>query len=169
MSDEYRKDRFAAVMEQFGIQPAEAFVNKLATTYKSGLETSLELKPGAIELIRYLKDIGKKIMVITEGPQDAQEWTIEMLGLRSEIDFLATTNDFGVSKVDGLFGKVLEKLVVEAADMVYVGDSLERDVVPAREAGIFAVHYEGKGRVVLDVKGMKINTLWKIGAYFERK
>lgn len=57
--------------------------------------------------------------MITEGLQDTQDWTVEKLGL--EVDFLATTNAFGVSKVDELFGKVLERLGIEAKDLAYVG------------------------------------------------
>ena len=29
-----------------------------------------------------IKSFGKKVIIVTEGPQDAQEWTIEELGLR---------------------------------------------------------------------------------------
>ena len=159
-SNEYRKERFATVLDEFSVQREDSLLNKLAGTYKSTLEIALEPKPGAISLLKYLRSIGKKIAVITEGPQDAQEWTLQKLGF--EVDYLATTNVFGLSKVNGLFGKVLEKLGVEAKDMVVVGDSEERDVIPARKEGILAVHSDEKSNLVLDLEGMKINTLWEL-------
>ena len=45
----------------------------------------------------------------------------------------------GKSKVGGLFPVALERLGIDPSTMVYVGDSIERDVKPAREAGIRAV------------------------------
>jgi phosphoglycolate phosphatase-like HAD superfamily hydrolase len=101
-------------------------LDELAHTYEAALEDSLELKCGALSLLTHIKAMGKKIVVITEGPQDAQEKTLEKLGLKDKIDFLATTNLFRVSKVDGLFSKVLEQLKIGASDMVYVGDSKQR-------------------------------------------
>jgi putative hydrolase of the HAD superfamily len=48
--------------------------------------------------------------MVTKGPQDAQEWTLDRKGLKGNIDFLVTGNDFGVSKVDGLFKRVMKEL-----------------------------------------------------------
>jgi FMN phosphatase YigB (HAD superfamily) len=69
---------------------------------------------------------------------------------------------FGVSEVDGLFGRMLEKLRLEAKNLVCVDDCEERDVIPARKAGIFMVHYSEKESVELDVERMEINTIWRL-------
>ena len=113
--------------------------------YKGGLRVALALKPGALQLLQRIKSLGKKVIVVTEGPQDAQRWTVEELGLRPYIDVLVTTNEIGQSKVDGLFSAVLERYGILASDMVYVGDNEKRDVVPARAAGILAVFYDEQG------------------------
>jgi putative hydrolase of the HAD superfamily len=102
-------------------------------------------KAGARSLLTYLKSVGKKVVIITEGPHDAQEWTLEKLGLLDQVDSLATTNFFSVSKVGGLFNKVLGELKFDAEDLVYVGDSWERDMLPARACGIYSVYYSERG------------------------
>jgi FMN phosphatase YigB (HAD superfamily) len=56
---------------------------------------------------------------------------------------------------------MLEKLRLEAKNLVCVDDSEERDVIPAR-GGIFMVHYSEKESVELDVERMEINTLWRL-------
>jgi putative hydrolase of the HAD superfamily len=123
------------------------------------LSTALEIKPGALTLLPYLRSIGKKIAIITEGPQDAQEWTLEKLGLSSYVDALVTTNKFGKAKTEGSFASVLEFLGIEGREMVYVGDSYARDIVPAREEGIRTVYLrEGEG-VVLGLEGMRVDSL----------
>ncbi|KAF4632001.1 hypothetical protein G7Y89_g6138 [Cudoniella acicularis] len=93
-SDEYRKERFAAVLDKFAIPITPKMLGDLAGIYKETLEKSLELKLGVKSLFAYLRLMGKKIAAITEGPQDAQVWTVEKLGFAFLVDFLATTNFF---------------------------------------------------------------------------
>lgn len=163
-SQEYRKERFLALLDTFSIclSDEQKVLDELLDIYRAVLESSLQLKCGALSLFLHLKSLGKNIAVITEGPQDAQEWTLSELGLADKVDFLATTNFFGVSKVQGLFGKVLEHLNIGAERIVYVGDSMERDVVPAAAAGIFTIHYSEGESFSLEVSPPRINTLKKL-------
>ncbi|GJC83102.1 hypothetical protein ColLi_05940 [Colletotrichum liriopes] len=140
-SFEYRRERFASLLERFSLPQDTAFLDELLDVYETTLNQSLQLKDGAASIFETLKGTGKKIAVITEGPQDAQERTVQNLGIADHIDFLATTNYFGVSKIDGLFPKVLSHLGISAADMVYVGDSELRDMKPATAGGIFCIHF----------------------------
>lgn len=81
--------------------------------FEEVLTENLELKPSVLGLLTALEHHGHKIAVITEGPQDAQERTVEALGLTPYINYLATTNKLGMSKTSGLFVKVLEYLKLE--------------------------------------------------------
>lgn len=47
-------------------------MGEILGSYEATLMTSLELKCGALDLLSMVKDMGKKTVVITEGPQDAQ-------------------------------------------------------------------------------------------------
>ena len=55
--------------------------------------------------------------------------------------FLAATKKFGVTKTEGLLARVLEYVGISGEDMVYEGDSVERDVEPAMGEGIFSIHF----------------------------
>ena len=111
----------------------------LLDTYEATITQNLQLKEGAIPLLEALKQQGKSIAIITEGPQDSQERTVGALGLEPYFDRLITTNKLGVAKIDGLFGKALEMIGVKSEEVVMVGDSWDRDIVPALEAGIKCV------------------------------
>lgn len=161
-SEDYRKERFGAFLENCNLSFDGNYLILLAALYKDALESALETKAGALSLLRYLRYIGKKVVVVTEGPQDAQEWTIEKLGLSEYLDELVTTNKFGKSKTDGLFESVLEYLGIEGKDMVYVGDNYARDIIPAREQGIMTVHLDEVKDVVLSQGGMMIGSLLTI-------
>ncbi|KAL8861178.1 MAG: hypothetical protein Q9178_002394 [Gyalolechia marmorata] len=161
-SFDYRRERFTSVLNHFSLLHDDHFISHLLTLYEANLTASLELKCRALAILSLLKEIGKKIVIITEGPQDAQERALRALGINKFIDFLATTTHFGVSKTDNLFPQVLDHLCITPDDMVYIGDSEERDMKPATAAGIFSVHFAETELVSLDTIPPKINTLWKL-------
>jgi hypothetical protein len=73
-SFDYRRDRFSAVLEHFVHplpQDEQQFVAELLKSYELTLMASLETKCGAIGLLSAIKDLGKKVVIVTEGPQDA--------------------------------------------------------------------------------------------------
>ncbi|KAK8878800.1 Glyceraldehyde 3-phosphate phosphatase [Apiospora arundinis] len=158
-SHEYRKDRFLAVADHFSLSPEAEFITHLLRLYEETLNDALELKSGALELLSTLKRMGKKIAVITEGPQDAQERTIENLGLTRYVDSLATTNHFKVSKTEGLFTRVLQELGIPPFEMAYVGDSEDRDMKPGIAEGLYCIHFSEKKSCDLEAYPPCINKL----------
>jgi putative hydrolase of the HAD superfamily len=65
---------------------------------------------------------------------------LERTGLRRLVDAVAISAELGVAKPDpAIFRVALERLGVDAAGAVHVGDSLEHDVAGARAAGLEAV------------------------------
>jgi putative hydrolase of the HAD superfamily len=139
-SHDYRKERFVALFESVEIAPDDEFIQGLLVTYEKSLAASLKLKDGALGLLQRLRSLGKKTMVITDGPQDAQAWTIAQLGIAPYVDYLATKNQSMSTKTTGLFSQVLEHWGVAPNEIVYIGDSLDRDIVPAAEEGILCIH-----------------------------
>lgn len=138
----------------------EIYLDALATLYQDALAKVLSLKSGAKELLATLKSQGKMIVIVTEGPQDAQEWTLKKLGIWDYVDFLATTSKLGVSKIDGLLHKVLQTLEIPAVDLAYSGDNWDRDIVPAMAEGVFAIHYSEDDSVSLDSNPLRLN-MWQ--------
>ena len=169
-SHEYRAERFQGIMKKFGIGCTKQQMQALLDTYETAILQNLQLKEGAIPLLETLKQQGKKVAIITEGPQDSQERTVAALGLEPYFDRLVTTNKLGVAKIDGLFGKALEMVGVRGEEVVMVGDSWDRDVVPAVEAGIkcvwFAEKDEGEERMVAlggkEKRVMVVNSLVRL-------
>lgn len=158
-SEDYRKERFAALLQKHGLEADGTHLNLLAILYQAALANALEPKPGALTLLPYLRSIGKKVVIVTEGPQDAQEWTLEELGLAEHIDMLITSSKFGKSKTDGLFQSVLSALDIEGKDMVYIGDNYARDIVPAQEQGITTIHFNEAEDDAFGLQNTRVNSL----------
>lgn len=159
-STEYRRERFTSLLKAHRVEDSSgAHISVLLDVYKSSLQSNLTLKPGVLKLFEALKRLGKSIIIITEGPTDAQEWTIQELGIEPYVDVLITTNEIGRSKVDGLFGSVLEKYEINVEDIVYFGDNAVRDVQAAKQSTILAVLYdENKASSLDDVNALSINS-----------
>lgn len=52
-------------------------------------------------------------------------------------DMIATSDDWGVSKPDpGFFRRLVEAVPFEAGELLYVGDRLDNDIMPAVEVGL---------------------------------
>lgn len=156
---EYREERFRALLASFYIVPPQLFIKELLLSYEVTLTSSLVLKPGALNLIVYLKGLGKKMLVMTRRPQNAQIRTLIAIGLLDEIDFLATSGLYGMSKTTGLFLKVIQEQKIEPQNITFVGDSIERDVKPARENGVFAIHFVEHEQSSLYAAPVKISSL----------
>ncbi|KAI1385896.1 HAD-like domain-containing protein [Hypoxylon trugodes] len=161
-SHDYRRERFTSLITHFSASTDNEFLAELLQLYETTLMQSLELKSGALGLLSTIKKAGKKIVVITEGPQDAQERTIKGLGIGGYVDFLATTNRFRDTKINGLFPKVLNHLGISSRDMVYIGDNEQRDMNPAMAEGIFSIHLAEAEHVSLNTSPPRINTLNKL-------
>ena len=60
--------------------------------------------------------------------------------LRPHVDFVGSSERWGVEKPDaGFFAHVVDDAGVPAREILYVGDRVDNDVIPARAAGLHAV------------------------------
>jgi FMN phosphatase YigB (HAD superfamily) len=60
--------------------------------------------------------------------------------LRPHVDFVGSSERWGVEKpAAGFFARVVEEAGVSAGEILYVGDRVDNDVVPALAAGLHAV------------------------------
>ncbi|KAK8131724.1 Glyceraldehyde 3-phosphate phosphatase [Apiospora sp. TS-2023a] len=161
-SAEYREERFRFLADRFsfGLDPRD--MTRALELYEKAITDSLELKSGALDLFALIRRSGRKIAVITEGPEDAQARTVDQMGLTDSVDLVATSNYFGVSKTNGLFQAVLDDLNISTSDIAYIGDSEERDMKPAMELGIFCIHFSERKNCNLESHPPRINTLNKL-------
>lgn len=138
-SRQYRAERFGALLSRFECDPGPQ-MDRLLDIYDATLCEALELKPGARQALIAAKRANLSVMVVSEGPHDAQSATIERLDIASYIDLLVTSAGEGISKSDGLFEKALERAGCDHHEVLYVGDSLARDIVPTSALGIANVY-----------------------------
>lgn len=97
-------------------------LKRLDIIFSLTLEQETKCKESALLLLKALKDSGKTIVVISEGPSDRAIKMLERLLMAQYVDKVITGSAFGVSKKSGLFTATLKKLNAKPQDMIYVGD-----------------------------------------------
>jgi HAD superfamily hydrolase (TIGR01509 family) len=94
-----------------------------------------DLYPDALPTLQALRDAGHRLGVAGNQPPGA----VAALGL--PVDFIGSSADWGVEKPDArFFEHVRDAAGVQAERIAHVGDRVDNDVVPAKAAGMFAIH-----------------------------
>jgi putative hydrolase of the HAD superfamily len=164
---EYRAERFAAMLDRFGPpKQGEPGMDRLLDAYDAALGEELELTEGAAEALSAARWAGLSTMVVSEGPADAQALTIERLGIAPMVDLLVTSAAERASKSDGLLEVALARAGCGPEEMLYVGDSVERDIAPALALGIATV-YVGEDELPDGMEAMRTD-LVELGRLLER-
>ena len=95
--------------------------------------------PGAEEVLHRLRAAGIRIGLLTNGAASLQREKIETSGLGMFFDAAVVSGEIGTGKPEaGIFRHLLGMLGVEARDALMVGNSLARDILGAKRAGMSA-------------------------------
>jgi FMN phosphatase YigB (HAD superfamily) len=119
-----RGERHTKVFEVLGIEPQRG------RPFVDG-----DLYPDAQPCLRELRSQGYRIGVAGNAVRSAYS------SLTLDADFVASSEEWGVEKPSPeFFERVVEACGCPAEEVAYVGDRVDNDVLPARAAGLFAVH-----------------------------
>lgn len=93
------------------------------------------------ELIFQLKESGITVGLISNADSLSTKNRLKELGLTEAFDIVVNPETFGVKKPNPeVFRKTLSALGISADRAVMIGDKLDRDVLPPRDAGLSAIH-----------------------------
>lgn len=96
-----------------------------------------DLYPDAQPSIRSLRSAGYRVGIAGNQPMQAEE-VLARIGL--QVDLVASSARWGVAKPNrAFFKKIIELAGVPAPAIAYVGDRLDNDILPARDAGLAAI------------------------------
>lgn len=119
-----------AAYEELGIQPGSAV--------EHGYVVDADVfYDDAIPALKRLQAEGYRVGIVANQPEGIVE-QVEAMDLR--LDLVASSVTFGVAKPDPrFFERIVDTCNVPAHDIVYVGDRIDNDVLPAQSIGMHAV------------------------------
>ena len=97
-----------------------------------------DLYPDALDCLRKVRELGLRIGIVGNQTQALEAWARESA---LPVDVVSSSASIGVRKPDPVFfERVVELMGCRAGEVVYVGDRVDNDVLPAAAAGLVAVH-----------------------------
>ena len=94
--------------------------------------------PDALPCLVELRRRGYRVGIAGNQPQSCEQFLREA---EVDVDCIGTSAGWGVRKPEPeFFARVVTEAGVDPDEIAYVGDRVDFDVVPARAAGIVAVH-----------------------------
>jgi HAD superfamily hydrolase (TIGR01662 family) len=102
-------------------------------TYERG-----DLYPDAIACLEGCRDLGLRIGIVGNQTEAMERWARESA---LPADVISSSASLGVRKPDPrFFEQIVELAGCEPAEVAYVGDRVDNDVLPAARAGLVAIH-----------------------------
>ena len=118
------------------------YAPQMAERYWNTFLDHMEAEPGVMETLEALKAAGLQIGVGTNMTADWQYEKLRRLSLLPLIDLLVTSEEVNAEKPDSkLFALCAEKAGVPIQACAFVGDSLQKDAVGAKTAGMLGIWY----------------------------
>ena len=113
----------------------------------------IELFPEVQLLLQELHTAGYRLGILTNGEESHQQMKIDQLNLEKWIkpEYTFISGSYGCAKpVKKIFEIVEEHLQCESNDILYVGDSYEKDVIGAKSAGWQVIWMNHRNKTVPD-------------------
>lgn len=137
---ELRIGRFEITLTKLGLQPAQV-PSGLHEAFTSLCATKSAVFPFAHEVLSYLKS-KYPLHIITNGFKDVQAIKMTSSNLHQYFSEVITSECANCIKPDRkIFDFALEKAGVKAAECLMIGDSLEADILGAKNAGMDQVFF----------------------------
>lgn len=130
--------RYQLILERQGLPIWHAPI--MEAGYWERFFAEVKPEPGTRETLEKLRAQGLRIGVGTNMTAQQQYRKLELLSLLELVDFLVTSEEVSAEKPERkLFDVCVEKAGCPAAECLFVGDDLLRDVLGAQNAGLRTV------------------------------
>lgn len=130
---------YSRLTEVFSIQSPSA--EELYVRFLETFHRHVVPLPNMREVLVYLKNLGLKIGIVTNGGHMIQMWKIEQIGLEKLVDVILTSEQEGVEKPDSeIFLRGVRKLNAASPENCwFVGDHQLNDIYGSKRVGMTSV------------------------------
>jgi putative hydrolase of the HAD superfamily len=130
-----------------GIDDDPDLARCIGDAYSHLRDMGMEPLPDAIDTVRWLRDSGRRLALLTNGAGVAQRKKIVRFELADLFDAILVEGELGFGKPDErVYHRALEALGVKPAEAWMVGDNLEWDVGAPQKLGLSGVWIDVRGR-----------------------
>ncbi|SNR17098.1 YjjG family noncanonical pyrimidine nucleotidase [Tenacibaculum jejuense] len=160
--EELRYRRLKDVFDTLNFNASDALIDQVSEDYIKYLSDYNFLIDGTLEILEYLKP-KYKLHIITNGFKEVQHKKLMKSGIRDFFDLIVTSESVGVKKPNPkIFNFALKEVNSKPENCIMVGDSLEADVMGAKNLGIQPIFYDPKQEETVENNVLTIRSLLEI-------
>lgn len=135
-----RASMWQSALDSVGIGEVPQLAQRSADRYNAYRVKYFTLFPGAVDLLRSLRERGMKLGIVTNGLSETHREKIALLQISEYFDAIFLSDEVGMVKPDPLlFAHACRTLGGAPAHAAMVGDRYDRDIRGAKTAGLFTV------------------------------
>lgn len=140
-----RERLWGEALDRVGVADAD-LARTTARNYNEYRKKYFSLFPGAVEVLRTLRERGMKLGIVTNGFSETHREKIALLQIGEYFDAIFIADEVGMIKPDPLlFAHACTSMGSAPAHGAMVGDRYDRDVRGAAEAGLFTIWLNVRG------------------------
>jgi putative hydrolase of the HAD superfamily len=122
------------------VAPTDACIEEAVNAYFEPFIKSCQLIPGTYEMLENLKGRYRIVLVSNFTHPPAVEQILARVGIAPFFEDILISGRLGFRKPHpAVFAELKKRLCVEVAEIVFVGDELQADIIGAQEAGMRTV------------------------------
>jgi len=159
-----RYQRLKKVFDLLGKTVSDSTIDLLSDQYIAHLSSFNHLFPGTIEILEYLNG-NYRLHIITNGFQEIQEKKMLNSNIHSYFEEIVDSEMAGVKKPNPIiFELALKRAAVTPKKSLMIGDSLEADIMGARNVGLHTLHFNSHKQLPHEICPI-IDNLHEIKSY----
>jgi putative hydrolase of the HAD superfamily len=144
--DAARREVVRLALLELGVNDA-GLAACIGDAYSHRRDVGMTLLPDAVETVRWLRDSGRRLALLTNGGAAAQRRKITRFELADLFDVILVEGELGFGKPDErVYQRALSALGTEPEQAWMVGDNLEWDVAAPQKLGMSGVWIDTRGQ-----------------------
>jgi putative hydrolase of the HAD superfamily len=141
-----RASLWQAALESVGVGGDPALAQRSAERYNAYRAKYFTVFPGAVDLLRALRERNIKLGIVTNGLSETHREKIALLQISEYFDAIFLSDEVGMVKPDPLlFAHACRTLGGAPAHAAMVGDRYDRDIAGALKAGLYTIWLNVRG------------------------
>ncbi len=148
--EQLRRGRLADTFDIFQIKFPLDIIDAMATSYIEELPVNNHLLLDTVEILEYLAP-KYNLHIITNGFQEVQYLKLNNSGIKKYFSTVTTSEEVGLKKPHPvIFEIALKKACVSPQKSIMIGDSLEADIIGAKNAGMNTLFFNYRNENVAE-------------------
>ena len=153
--DAARREVVRLALRDLGVENP-GLADCIGDAYSHRRDLAMAPLPDAIETVRWLRESGRRLALLTNGAAAAQRRKIARFEIADLFDAILVEGELGFGKPDErVYHRALSALGVTPAEAWMVGDNLDFDVAAPQKLGLSAVWIDVRGRGLPDTSAVK--------------